>query len=152
MLMSRVILSLVGLNTVLTVGAMAWGYLYLAPVITGKGAVAGTAAVRPISDFTFYPIEKVIVNLPGPKRERYMVLDLALQADSKLNTATFKQIEPLVRHSVISSLSQLPFDELRQLPVSDVQGRIESRLRQDFAGKSMTVPFEAVLVSKLLVQ
>lgn len=45
MLMSRVILSLVGLNTVLTVGAMAGGYLYLAPVITGKGAVVGAAAV-----------------------------------------------------------------------------------------------------------
>ena len=148
MSMSRVILLIVGLNTVITVGAAVGGYLYLRPMI--KGATAWV--VQPSSDLAFYPIEKIIVNLPGQGRERYVVLDLALQADTSLKADTLKQIEPLVRHSVISSLSQLSFDELRQLGIDQVQGRIETRLRQDFASKGLTAPFSGALVSKLLVQ
>ncbi|MEC4239901.1 flagellar basal body-associated FliL family protein [Pseudomonas sp. DSV-1] len=148
MSMSRVILLLVGLNTVITVGAVVGGYLYLRPMI--NGTPAGVA--QPGSDLAFYPIEKVIVNLLGHGRERYVVLDLALQADTRLKADTLKQIEPLVRHSVISSLSQLTFEELRQLGIDQVQGRIETRLREDFASKGLTAPFSGALVSKLLVQ
>ena len=148
MSMSRVILLLVGLNTVITVGAVVGGYLYLRPIINGTPAGAAQSG----TDLAFYPIEKIIVNLPGQGRERYVVLDLALQADSRLKAGTLKQVEPLVRHSVISSLSQLSFDELRQLSIDDVQGRIETRMRQDFASKGLTAPFSGTLVSKLLVQ
>ena len=154
MSMSRVILFVVGLNTLITVGTLVGGYLYLRPMLESNTQVAPVAAQirRPSSDYMFYPIEKIVVNLPGPKRERYVVLDLALQGDEKMQAATLKQLEPLVRHSVISSLSQLSFEELRKLAIGEVQTRIESRLREDFASKSLTLPFSDVLVSKFLVQ
>ena len=147
MLMSRVILLVVGLNTLITLGSVVLGYLYLAPALT-----ANTASPRKVTDFEFYPINKIVVNLPGENRERYFVLDLALQADAKEPASTFKHIEPLVRNSVIASLSRLKFNELRLLAIADVQNRIETQLKQDFANKGMVVPFTHVLVSKLLAQ
>ncbi len=153
MLMSRVILLVVGLNTVITVGGVVLGYLYLAPAFTAYSASQGGGeAPRKVTDYGFYPIEKIVVNLPGENRERYVVLDLALQADAKEPASTFKHIEPLVRNSVIASLSRLKFNELRLLAIADVQSRIETQLKQDFANKGMVVPFTHVLVSKLLAQ
>ena len=150
MLMSRVILLVVGLNTAITVGAVVLGYLHLSPALASSSALAD--GPKQISDFTFYPVEKIVMNLPGEKRERYVVLDLALQTDAKVSGSTFKNIEPLVRSSVIASLSRLKFSELRLLAVADVQSRIEAQLKQDFASKGMELPFTSVLVSKLLAQ
>ena len=153
MLMSRVILVVVGLNTVITVGSVMLGCLYLAPAVTASSASKSEAeAPRKVTDYGFYPIEKIVLNLPEQSRERYFVLDLALQADHKVPVSTFKLIEPLVRSSVITSLSRLKFSELRLLAVADVQSRIEAQLKQDFASKGMEVPFTSVLVSKLLAQ
>ena len=153
MLISRVILLVVGLNTVITVGSVVLGYLYLAPALTADTALKSVAeAPRKVTDYGFYPIEKIVLNLPEQNRERYFVLDLALQADNKVPVSTFKLIEPLVRSSVIASLSRLKVSELRLLAVSDVQSRIDEQLKQDFASKGMEVPFTSVLVSKLLAQ
>lgn len=153
MLISRVILLVVGLNTVISVGSVVLGYLYLAPALTADTASKSVAeAPRKVTDYGFYPIEKIVLNLPEQNRERYFVLDLALQADNKVPVSTFKLIEPLVRSSVIASLSRLKVSELRLLAVSDVQSRIDEQLKQDFASKGMEVPFTSVLVSKLLAQ
>lgn len=107
MLMSRVILLVVGLNTVITVGSVVLGFLYLAPAVTASSASKSEAeAPRKVTDYGFYPIEKIVLNLPEQSRERYFVLDLALQADHKVPVSTFKLIEPLVpmpRRSVASA-------------------------------------------------
>ena len=147
MLMSRVILLVVGLNTLITLGSVVLGYLYLAPALT-----ANTASPRKVTDFEFYPINKIVVNLPGENRERYFVLDLALQADAKMPSSKIKHVEPLVRNSVIASLSGLKYSELRLLSIADVQSRIDAQLKQDFMSKGVEVPFTHVLVSKLLAQ
>ena len=151
---SRVILLAVGLNTIITVGAVVLGYVYLAPAAVSGSMAQSVAEEEPrkVSDFTFYPVEKIVVNLPGEKREHYFVIDLALQAEAKVPASTFKNIEPLVRSSVIALLSPLKFAELRRLGVADVQKRIQEQLKEDFESKGLGVPFTNVLVSKLLVQ
>ena len=46
----------------------------------------------------------------------------------------------------------LPFDELRGLKIGELQERLEKALFADFASKNAAVPFEHVLVNKLIVQ
>jgi flagellar FliL protein len=155
MSMSRVILLVVGLNTVISLGSAVFGYLSFNGHLGGTAqtaAVTGEEARREISEYAFYRIEKIVVNLPGEDRERYFVLDLALQVDTKAHASTFKQIEPMVRNSVIASLSSLKFAELREMPINDVQARLSADLNQDFAAKGLDLPFSGILISKLLVQ
>ncbi|MNJ21563.1 Flagellar protein LafL [compost metagenome] len=155
MSMSRVILLVVGLNTVITVGGVVSGYLYLngMPAAASRVGLGGaSSAQRDINEYAFYPVEKIVVNLPGEKREHYFVLDLALQAGKDEHASLFKQLEPLVRHSVISSLSALSFSELRAMQINEVQQRLNAELTRDFAAKGLQMPFSGVLVSKWLVQ
>lgn len=152
--MSRVILLVVGLNTVITLGGAVFGYLYVNGHVGGAPTAPVTvdAARRAISDYAFYRIEKIVVNLPGQDREHYFVLDLALQVDVKAHASTFKQIEPMVRNSVIASLSGLKFADLRVMPLQDLQARLDADLTKDFAAKGLALPFGGILISKMLVQ
>lgn len=154
MSMSRVVLLIVGLNTVITLGGAVFGYLYFSGKV-GARPVPATQEVaqrRALSDYAFYPIEKIVVNLQGANREYYFVLDLALQVDNKAHDGTFKQIEPMVRNSVVTSLSSLTAAELRVMPLEDVQARLDVDLNKDFAAKGLEMPFRSLLISKLLVQ
>ncbi len=64
----------------------------------------------------------------------------------------FEPVEPIVRNSVVSYLSGLKFDELRSLQIAELQARLEEAVRTDFNNKRIAMPFEQVLVSKLIVQ
>lgn len=153
MSISRVILLVVGLNTAITVGSAVFAYLYFSPATLATAAQGVTGQpLQKISGHEFYPVEKIVINLPGDNREYYFVLDLALQVDRKVHGEGLKQIEPLVRNSVISSLSMLKVSELRALAVSELQARLDSDLRRDLSAKGWDVPFSGLLISKMLVQ
>jgi len=156
MSISRVILLLVvGLNLVITVGGGVFVYLYL-NAMPAAVSLAELGDVKPaqrdISEYAFYPVEKIVLNLPGEDREHYFVLDLALQVDKNEQAGLFKQLEPLVRHSVIASLSSLPLGELKAMRINEVQQRLNAELARDFTAKGMQIPFSGVLVSKWLAQ
>ena len=156
MWMPRVILLIVGLNTVITLGSVVFGYLYLRPEKTSGvehvQKVGEATIVQDPANYVFYPIDKIVVNLRGDDREHYFVLDLALQGDAEQSASAFKQGELLVRNSVVGSLSTLPFSQLRALSLTDLQSRLEQDLRKSFSAKGLDIPFTSVLVSKMLVQ
>lgn len=156
MWMPRVILLVVGLNTVITLGSVVFGYWYLR-----SHSTAGHEQVHQIdkaavtldpADYVFYPVDKIVVNLRGEDREHYFVLDLALQGDAEQSVSVFKQAELLVRNAVVGSLSTLPFNQLRALSLTDLQSRLEEDLRKSFSAKGLDIPFTSVLVSKMLAQ
>ena len=156
MWMPRVILLLGGLNTVITLGSVVFGYLYLRPDNRSVVEQAQKSGEAPLaqdpSNYVFYPVEKIVVNLRGDDREHYFVLDLALQGDAKQSASVFKQAELLVRNAVVGSLSALPLSQVRALSLTDLQSRLEEDLRKSFSAKGMDIPFTSVLVSKMLVQ
>ena len=156
MWMPRVILLIVGLNTVITLGSVVFGYLYLRPdksaVLEHEQQAGEAPLVQDPENYVFYPVEKIVVNLRGEDREHYFVLDLALQGDAKQSVSAFKQADLLVRNAVVGSLSTLPFIQLRALSLIDLQSRLEADLRKSFSAKGLDIPFTSVLVSKMLVQ
>ncbi|MGE4407637.1 flagellar basal body-associated FliL family protein [Pseudomonas sp.] len=150
---SRLVLLMLLLNVVTVAGGVGVSYWLLKPGLE-QAAGAGQATAEPLLpvEYEFYPVPKVIVSLRGEGREHYFVLDLALQAEASDEPKNFAQAEPLVRNSVVSYLSGLSFDELRSLPIGDLQARLETALFADFASKNALAPFKHVLVSKLIVQ
>ncbi len=149
---SRLVLLMLLLNVVTVAGGVGVTYWLVKPE---AGAVAGDdQQARPAkpSQYEFFPVEKIIVSVRGDGREHYFVLDLALQAQASDKPKHFEQAEPIVRNSVVAYLSALPFDELRGMQIAELQQRLELVLFEDFASKNAAVPFEHVLVNKLLVQ
>lgn len=152
---ARLVLLMLVLNLLVVTSGFVINYMMLRSLV---GAVevgasqpdpAGAAVRR---EYEFYPVEKVIVSLREGGRERYFVLDLILLTEAADQAAKLERAEPLVRNSVVSYLSALEFSELRALPVSELQVRLEQALFADFAEKNTEAPFEQVLVSKLIVQ
>lgn len=147
---SRLVILMLLLNVLTVAGGVGATYWLLkpGPAVEG-GAVSGP--VEP-SQYEFYPVDKIIVSLRGEAREHYFVLDLVLQAKVSEKPKPFEVAEPLVRNSVVAHLSSMAYDELRSMPINELQERLETVLFEDFASKNAAVPFEHVLVNKLLVQ
>ncbi len=158
MLMQRIILAVLVLNT-LIVAASAYinfNLLNQQQVIGTSVAAKGTAIQpgKPVkaTEYKFFAIEKIIVSLPGDGREHYFVLDLVLQANIDTDEKKLQQIDPMVRNSVVAHLSSMTFNELRSLPITDLQTKLEDVVLADFSSRHVVTPFAHVLVSKLVVQ
>lgn len=154
--LSRVILLLVIFNTLVVIGGSAFTYMTLRSVQAGEQlpVLPGTSAKseEKVSEYRFFPIEKIIVSLTGKNREHYFVIDLVLQADINADPKKIEQLDPMVRNSVVAHLSSLSFEELRAMSIPELQQMLTKVVNDDFAAKSMAKPFADVLVSKLIVQ
>lgn len=158
MTMPRLMLIILVLNLLITLGGVGANYWMLRGGVQGSGAgevsaeTAVTVAEVAASEFQYFPIEKIIVSVRGTAREHYFVLDLALQAGKETEKLQLESLEPIVRNSVVSHLSALSFEALRDLSISALQGKLEAVLREDLAARNISVPFSNLLVSKLIVQ
>src|SRR5690606_15174183 len=123
-------------------------------LLQGAGAVAGSglgggaeAAAEEPGEYTFFPVQKIILSLRGAEQEHYFVLDLVLQAELDTDKKKLEQADPMVRSSTVAYLSSLRFEELRALQIPDLQQRLEQALLADFAARKVVAPFQHVLVS-----
>lgn len=159
-MMQRIILALLVVNTLVAAGSAYISFQVLSrPSVASVAAPAGAgeaaapaASTGEAEEYKFFPIEKVIVSLQGDGREHYFVLDLVLQADMDTDNKKLQQIDPMVRNSVVAHLSSMAFNQLRAMPIAELQTSLEKVVQADFASRQVVQPFAHVLVSKLVVQ
>jgi flagellar FliL protein len=155
MTMPRIMLLILLLNTLITLGGVACNYWMLRPTLAGASVPReGDAHAEPSepAEYLFFPINKVIVSVRDSEREHYFVLDLVLQADAGTEAKKLERIDPMVRNSAVAHLSAMKFDDIRKLPITDLQASLETALMSDLAIKNIAAPFSHVLVSKMIVQ
>lgn len=150
----RLIVALMGFNLLLSLGNGLYSYSLYS---TLRESVTATADAHQVvtpdnTRYDFFVVDKIIFNLQELGREHYFVLDLALQTDLNQHQAQLTQLTPMLRNAVIAHLSQMTFGELRSLPITELQARLQTVLLDDFTRKQLEIPFSAVLVSKLIVQ
>lgn len=149
----RLIFALMGVNLLLSLGNAFYTYSLYNTVRDTTATAAAIRVVIPDSNrYDFFTLEKIIFNLQENGREHYFVLDLALQTDLGKYQAQLTQLEPMLRNAVVAHLSQMTFTELRSLPITELQARLQTVLFDDFARRQLEIPFSTLLVSKLIVQ
>lgn len=104
------------------------------------------------AEYLFVPVEKIIVSSRGEDREHYFVIDLVLQARAEQERKKLESVAPMVRSSVVANLTPEKFEVLRAMPIGEVQARLERAVIDDFATRKVVVPFEHVMLSKMIVQ
>ncbi|WP_236172146.1 flagellar basal body-associated FliL family protein [Pseudomonas pseudonitroreducens] len=104
------------------------------------------------AEYLFVPVEKIIVSSRGEDREHYFVIDLVLQARAEQERKKLESVAPMVRSSVVANLTPEKFEVLRAMPIGEVQARLEKAVIDDFATRKVVVPFEHVMLSKMIVQ
>lgn len=157
MLMQRIILAVLVLNTLVAAGSALFSYQLfqrssLVAAVGGTPADAPKPAPGKAEEYKFFPVQKVIVSLQDAGHEHYFVLDLVLQAELDTDSKKLEQIDPMVRNSVVAYLSSLNFTALRAMPITELQTALEKTVQSDFSNRQVTQPFVHVLVSKLVVQ
>lgn len=153
-MMQRIILALLVVNTLVAAGSAYISFQVLSlPAVASPSVFAdANTAAGEAEEYKFFPIEKVIVSLQGDGREHYFVLDLVLQTDVDTDNKKLQQIDPMVRNSVVAHLSSMAFNQLRSMPIAELQASLEKVVQADFASRQVIQPFAHVLVSKLVVQ
>jgi flagellar FliL protein len=126
----------------------------LAPAATSEkdGAKDDAKEEEESAEYLFVPVEKIIVSSRGEDREHYFVIDLVLQAKAEQERKKLESVAPMVRSSVVANLTPEKFEVLRAMPIGDVQTRLEKAVIDDFAARKVVVPFEHVMLSKMIVQ
>ncbi|MFR0689207.1 flagellar basal body-associated FliL family protein [Enterobacterales bacterium AE_CKDN230030158-1A_HGKHYDSX7] len=104
------------------------------------------------AEYLFVPVEKIIVSSRGEDREHYFVIDLVLQAKAEQERKKLESVAPMVRSSVVANLTPEKFEVLRAMPIGEVQARLEKAVIDDFSARKVVVPFEHVMLSKMIVQ
>lgn len=161
MAMPRIILIMLILNTLLAVGGIGFTFtLYqsvqqMAQAAPGEAVAASeeaeTAEAEKV-EYQFHPVDKVIVSLAGDGREHYIVFDLVLQAGLETEKKKLEQIDPMVRNSAVAHFTSLTFQELRGQAIPQLQTALEAAILKDFGARNLLLPFEHVLISKMIVQ
>jgi len=164
MLMQRIILAVLVINTLVAAGSALFSFQLFqrvsaqgGPAIISPAAAGETAGAAMVKggkpeEYKFFPVQKVIVSLQDAGHEHYFVLDLVLQAEQDTDSKKLEQVDPMVRNSVVSYLSGLNFGALRAMPIPELQIALEKTVLADFANRGVANPFAHVLVSKLVVQ
>lgn len=162
MAMPRIILIMLILNTLLAVGGIGFTFtLYrsvqqMAQATPSEAADAASEAAEEAEaekvEYQFHPVDKVIVSLADDGREHYIVFDLVLQAGLETEKKKLEQIDPMVRNSAVAHFTSLKFQELRGQAIPQLQTALEAAVLNDFAARNLLVPFEHVLISKMIVQ
>lgn len=161
MLMQRIILVVLVLNSLVVAASAYLSYQLNANLLSQSAGLVSAAnptgspvAPRPgkAEEYKFFAIQKIIVSLPGEGREHYFVLDLVLQANRDTDDKKLQQIDPMVRNSVVAHLTSMTVNQLRSLPITELQAKLEEVVLADFASRQVVQPFAHVLVSKLVVQ
>jgi len=158
---SRIILIVVLISSLIGAGSVAANYFLMRSMLQGAATSAPVAEAGEQApaeelgepgEFLFFPVQKIILSLRGEQQEHYFVIDLVLQADPETDKKKLEQADPMVRSSTVAYLSALKFEEMRALPIPELQERLEKALLEDFARRRVVAPFQHVLVSKLIVQ
>lgn len=129
----------------------------LAPAAAASDKEGGTEDAKEeeeqeSAEYLFVPVEKIIVSSRGEDREHYFVIDLVLQAKAEQERKKLESVAPMVRSSVVANLTPEKFEVLRAMPIGEVQARLEKAVIDDFAARKVVVPFEHVMLSKMIVQ
>lgn len=117
-----------------------------------KKASSGLFSPKKTQDYIFHTVEKLIVSVNDEEDVRYFIIDLVLQAPEKTDKKKLSQVEPAVRHALVSYLSDRTYSDIRSASFNQLQADIEKAILDDFKRKRITTPFTQVLVSKLIAQ
>ncbi|WP_279050777.1 flagellar basal body-associated FliL family protein [Cedecea davisae] len=101
----------------------------------------------------FVEIKNVVITLQSAgSKERYLLLELALATDDPQNVQRINDMSPAVRGATVSLLSDMNYDAVRAMSVSQLKEKLMAAYSERFKSLNSTVPFRDVIISKMVFQ
>lgn len=84
--------------------------------------------------------------------DRYMVVELVMVVDSDKDAEKIKKDEPLYQSITVNELSDMKYEEVRALKISDIRKNIFDTLKTELVKRKMATPYKDLLVKKVVFQ
>ncbi len=137
-------------------GGAGWGIYHF----MNKGATAKAAKPAEIPEENQDESSSIFVSLPetvvtlhdSEGTDRYMVAELVMVVDSEKDAEKIKKDEPLYQSITVDELSNMKYEEIRALKISDIRKKVFENLKIELAKRKMATPYKDILVKKVVFQ
>lgn len=137
-------------------GGAGWGIYHF----MNKGATAKAAKPAEIPEDNQDESSSIFVSLPetvvtlhdSEGTDRYMVAELVMVVDSEKDAEKIKKDEPLYQSITVDELSNMKYEEIRALKISDIRKKVFENLKIELAKRKMATPYKDILVKKVVFQ
>ena len=137
-------------------GGAGWGIYHF----MNKGAIAKAAKSTEIPEENQDESSSIFVSLPetvvtlhdSEGTDRYMVAELVMVVDSEKDAEKIKKDEPLYQSITVDELSNMKYEEIRALKISDIRKKVFENLKVELAKRKMATPYKDILVKKVVFQ
>ena len=137
-------------------GGAGWGIYHF----MNKGATAKAAKPAEIPEENQDESSSIFVSLPetvvtlhdSEGTDRYMVAELVMVVDSEKDAEKIKKDEPLYQSITVDELSNMKYEEIRALKISEIRTMVSNTLKKELAQRKMATPYKDILVKKVVFQ
>lgn len=81
-----------------------------------------------------------------------MVAELVMVVDSDKDAEKIKKDEPLYQSITVDELSNMKYEEIRALKISEIRTMVSNTLKKELARRKMATPYKDILVKKVVFQ
>ncbi|TKB47808.1 flagellar basal body-associated FliL family protein [Ferrimonas sediminicola] len=101
----------------------------------------------------FYPLDKLVISLPGERYPRYLLLEMALQSPSEEIESKLLASDPLLKNTMIKLMGNKSLDELNSTEnMEKLQEEARGALQNVLRSHGFEIQLDAVLFTRLVVQ
>jgi flagellar protein FliL len=101
----------------------------------------------------FVEIKNVVITLRGTgSNERYLLLEVNLATSDPKKTQSAEDMSPAIRGATVSLLSDMEYQAVREMSVNDLRDKLKMAYIEKFASLKIPVPFDDVIISKMVFQ
>jgi len=120
---------------------------------TGSSFLSGMFSSSSRESVEFVEIKNVVITLKSKgDAERYLLLELNMTTSGADNTRLAQEMIPAVRGATVSLLSDLDYEHVRGMSVGELHDKLMAAYKQRFSSLKMEVPFEDIIISKMVFQ
>lgn len=120
---------------------------------SGKGLLSGMFSSPEKGTVEFVEIKNVVITLRGSgQKERYLLLELNLATSDAESSRKAQEMIPAVRGATVSLLSDLDYDVVRAMSVEEMHKKLLDAYAARFESLKMSIPFNDVIISKMVFQ
>lgn len=107
--------------------------------------------------FEFVEIKNIVITLRDHSekygfKERYLLLELALVTDKPENVKLIEETLLSVRGDTVSLLSDMDYGAVRALNMAQLKSKLMASYAPHFKSLNSEMPFEDVIISKMIFQ
>lgn len=137
-------------------GAAGWGVYHFMLKGNPTAAVSRAEVSDENQDETnsiFVSLAETVVTFHDDEGgDHYMLTELVMVADSDKEAEKIKKAEPLYQSIIVNQLSDMKYEDIRALKISDIRKKIAETLKVELASRKMRAPYKDILVKKVVFQ